>query len=99
MNQLPGGTNKNTICFTLIVDNTAFRIQIFLHQYHSLMTLISEYTGKPGFGICSGMGSCGTCRVDICGTFTLNSKSVLSCDTMIEDELSGITVIVPERYD
>ena len=83
---------KNTILFTLIYQQQEVQVQTYPHQYHSLMSLISDYLAIPGFGICCGMGSCGTCVVEIDGI------RHLSCDLPINDVLANTHVVLKETY-
>ena len=77
---------KNTILFTLIYKDEEYQVQTRERQYFSLMTLISDYLNIPGFGLCSGMGSCGTCLVDIDGSFTL------ACEVAVNVELANTRI-------
>ena len=81
---------KNTILFTLVYKNQEILVQTRRNQYYSLMSLISAYFDIPGFGLCSGMGSCGTCVVEIDGIRSL------SCDMAINDELANTWVVIQE---
>ncbi|WP_420149036.1 hypothetical protein [Spirosoma sp.] len=85
-------TQKNTILFTLVYQQREVPVQTHRNQYHSLMSLISDYLSVPGFGICSGMGSCGTCVVDIDGV------RHLACDLPISDELANTRVELNGMY-
>jgi aerobic-type carbon monoxide dehydrogenase small subunit (CoxS/CutS family) len=80
------GGEKNTILFTLIYKGEEYQVQTRERQYFSLMTLISDYLTIPGFGLCSGMGSCGTCLVDIDGT------STLACEIPVNDDLANTRI-------
>lgn len=86
---------ENTILFTLVYRNEEYRVQTNRHQYHTLMTLISDWLAIPGFGLCCGMGSCGTCMVGICTKHAAVQRHTLSCDVQISDELANTIVIVP----
>ncbi len=83
---------KNTILFTLLYRDEEYRIQTRDGQYHSLMSLISEQLPISGFGLCSGMGSCGTCLVVIDGMPTL------SCAVQVNDDLANTCIVVNEDY-
>ena len=87
---------KKNILFTLMHKGKAYKVYTHPHQYYSLMTLISDYLGIPGFGICSGMGSCGTCMVKICEQGSIKGRHTLACDIRIDDELANTIVIIPE---
>jgi aerobic-type carbon monoxide dehydrogenase small subunit (CoxS/CutS family) len=86
-------TIKNTILFVLVHKGTEYRVQTHQSQYPSLMSLIADHLSIPGFGLCSGMGSCGTCLV------TIDGMSTLACSVGVNDELANTTVEVREaRY-
>jgi hypothetical protein len=87
---------KNTIIFTLIFRGMEYPVQTRRNQYYSLMTLISERLALPGFGLCSGMGSCGTCMVEIRENYSGRKRFVLSCDVQINDDLANTIIIVEE---
>ena len=88
--------SKKNIVFTLMHKGEAYKVYTHPNQYYSLMTLISDYLGVPGFGICSGMGSCGTCMVEICEQGARKGRSTLACDVRINDDLANTLVIIPE---
>ncbi|MEO5997563.1 MAG: 2Fe-2S iron-sulfur cluster-binding protein [Chitinophagaceae bacterium] len=85
---------KNTILFTVIYQETEYPVQTRRNQYYSLMTLISDRLALPGFGLCCGMGSCGTCMVEIRDSFSNRKRFELSCDIQINDDLANTTIIV-----
>ena len=85
-------SEKNTILFTLIYRNEEYRVQTRLGQYNSLMSLISDQLPVSGFGLCSGMGSCGTCLVAIDGMHTL------SCSVQVNDSIANTRIVVKEAY-
>jgi aerobic-type carbon monoxide dehydrogenase small subunit (CoxS/CutS family) len=87
---------KKDILFTLIHKEEVYKVYTYTHQYYSLMTLISDYLGTPGFGICSGMGSCGTCMVEIREQGTKSGRHSLACDVRVNDELANTIIIVPD---
>ena len=87
---------EKNILFTLMHKGEVYKVYTHPHQYYSLMTLISDYLGMPGFGICSGMGSCGTCMVEIHEQGAKNGRSTLACDIRINDELANTIVMIPE---
>ena len=82
---------KNTILFTLIYRGEEWLLQTHRNEYHSLMSLISAYLPVVGFGLCSGMGSCGTCIVEIDGMRSL------SCAVAVNDELANTRIVVREQ--
>ena len=88
--------SKKDILFTLMHKGKAYQVYTHLNQYYSLMTLISDYLGTAGFGICSGMGSCGTCMVEICEQHVISGRNTLACDIRINDELANTIIIVPD---
>lgn len=79
---------KNTIVLTLVLNGEEYQIQTREKQYFSLMTLISDNLSILGFGLCSGMGSCGTCLVEIDGRYTL------ACEVPVTDELANSRIII-----
>lgn len=81
------------IHFTLIYQNEQYPVQVARRQYYSLMGLISDHLDILGFGLCSGMGSCGTCMVTIG-----KGHSTLSCDIPVDDALANTIVEVQERH-
>lgn len=58
------------------------------YRYFSLMSLICNYLVISGFGLCCGMGSCGSCLVEIDGYRTL------SCAIAVNDDLVGAKIKV-----
>lgn len=88
---------SHIILFTLLHKGQEYPVQVSRGQYYSLMTLISDYLALPGFGLCSGMGSCGTCMVDIKEKNSRVIRSGLSCDIQVNDELANVFVVVPDR--
>lgn len=90
---------KNTILFTLVYKDQEYPMQTNANQYYSLMALISGHLAIPGFGLCSGMGSCGTCLVDICDRHSAVGRSTLSCDVQVNDQLANTVIsISPAIY-
>ncbi len=87
-------TEEDIIIFTLVYKNEAYQVQTSRNQYHTLMTLISDYLALPGFGLCCGMRSCGTCIVEICKKRTAIKKSTLSCDVQVNDELANTIIFI-----
>ena len=89
---------KNTIIFTLVYKGEEYQVQTSRNQYRTLMTLISDYLAITGFGLCCGMGSCGTCMVEICEKNTVIKRSTLSCDVQINDELANTTIFISTQF-
>lgn len=83
---------KNTILFRLLYKDEEVQVQTSRNQYYSLMSLISDYLEISGFGLCSGMGSCGTCAVKIDGMRSL------SCDVPVNDELANTRIVIQKAY-
>lgn len=81
-----------TIHFTLVYQQQEVRVQTHHHAYPSLMSLISDTLSIPGFGLCSGMGSCGTCVVEVDGFRSL------SCEIPISDHLTNTRIELIESY-
>jgi aerobic-type carbon monoxide dehydrogenase small subunit (CoxS/CutS family) len=88
---------KNTILLTLNYLGESYQIQTRRGEYHTLMTLISDHLAIPGFGLCCGMGSCGTCVVQISSSGLQVKRSVLACDVEINDALSNGQVDIPDK--
>jgi uncharacterized 2Fe-2S/4Fe-4S cluster protein (DUF4445 family) len=86
---------KNTIVFTIIYKDIEYPVQTRRNEYYSLMTLIADHFAVPGFGLCSGMGGCGTCMVEIQQKYAANKRFTLSCDIQINDDLANAVIIVP----
>jgi ferredoxin len=78
--------DKHTILFTVLYKDEEYQIQTARGKYFSLMSLLSDYLNISGFGLCSGMGSCGTCLVEIDGTPSL------SCEIPVNDELANTMI-------
>jgi len=90
-------TEKNTILFTLVYKNQTCLIQTNRNQYHSLMTLISDHLALTGFGLCCGMGSCGTCVVEISEINSTMKRTTLSCSVQINDELANTIITIASQ--
>jgi aerobic-type carbon monoxide dehydrogenase small subunit (CoxS/CutS family) len=82
----------DTIPFTLVHDGNEYAVQTYRNEYFSLMSLISAYLAIPGFGLCSGMGSCGTCAV------TVNGRSSLSCSLPVDYELANKIIMIEKAF-
>ena len=89
-------SEKNNILFTLVYQEEEYPVQTSRNQYHSLMTLISDRLAIPGFGLCSGMGGCGTCMVTISEKYSQIKRTTLSCDVQVNDELANTIITIPE---
>ena len=85
---------ENTIIFTLVLDGKEYQIQTNRNQYHTLMTLIVDHLAPLGFGLCCGMGSCGTCTVKIREKYSPIEQFTLSCDVQITDELANTKITI-----
>jgi aerobic-type carbon monoxide dehydrogenase small subunit (CoxS/CutS family) len=71
---------------TLVFKGEKHLVQAKEGQYFSLMSLITNHLFIPGFGLCSGMGSCGTCMVRMHGSKTL------SCTIAVNDALDNVVI-------
>ena len=91
------GTEKNTIIFKLVYQDKEYQVQTRRDQYHTLMTLIADHLSILDFGLCCGMGSCGTCMVEIIEKYSPIKQCALSCDVQINDALANTTIIIPAR--
>lgn len=87
---------KNTIIFTLVYMGEEYTIQTYQNEYHSLMVLIADRLYISGFGLCSGMGSCGTCMVEIKEKYSSYIRHTLSCEVQITDALANTKITVAE---
>ncbi len=87
---------NNVIILTLHHLGESIRIKTFHGQYHSLMSLIVDQLAIPGFGLCCGMGSCGTCLVQITDRYSPVKRNVLACAIHINNELANTDIIVPD---
>jgi aerobic-type carbon monoxide dehydrogenase small subunit (CoxS/CutS family) len=90
-------TEENTISLTLVYQDKHYQIQTRRGQYHTLMTLISDHLSILGFGLCCGMGSCGTCMVKISSKHSSFERFGLSCDVQISDELANTQITIAEN--
>lgn len=86
--------NDNTIIFTVIYNETEYPINTSRNKYYSLMTLISDHLGIPGFGLCAGMGSCGTCMVEIRQQYSSLRRFELACGVQVNDALANTIIVV-----
>ena len=84
--------DKKTILFTLIYKGEMFPVRVSCNEYRSLMNLITDQLDVPGFGTCSGTGSCGTCMVNI----NREGCNTLSCYLPVNDELANTVIEIEE---
>lgn len=87
---------KNTIQITLIYKGEEHLIRTFPNGYYSLMTLIADNLAIPGFGLCCGMGSCGTCLVQLARPRSSVKVHLLACAVLINDDLANAVVHIPD---
>ena len=85
---------KPVILFTLIHKEEEHRVLTHANEFHSRMSLISDHLAIPGFGLCSGMGSCGTCTIDIYRKEVSAKISRFSCEIPVNDNLTNTTIII-----
>ena len=90
-------TQEKTIQLTLVYLGESHKIQTDTKSYHSLMTLISDHLAIPGFGLCCGMGSCGTCLVELANSFAALKRPILACGIQIDDALSNTCIFIPDK--
>ncbi|MGZ3758189.1 MAG: hypothetical protein ACXVAY_17120 [Mucilaginibacter sp.] len=87
------------IQLTLIYRGETYRINTYTNEYYSLMTLISDHLAISGFGLCCGMGSCGTCMVELANKYSSIARFVMACNIPINDELANTQItIADQRY-
>lgn len=84
-------TEKNTIILTLFYEDEEYMVHTMRDQYHTLTTLIVDHLTIIDFGLCCGMGSCGTCMVEIIEKYSPIKQFALSCDVQINDALANTT--------
>ena len=87
-------TERNTILFTLIYQDNPYPVQTRRDQYHTLMTLISDHLSLLDFGLCCGMGSCGTCMVRIKEKYSPIERSALACEVQVNDDLANTQITI-----
>lgn len=85
------------ITLTLQYQGEAYPVSTFNNEYYSLMSLISAHLGIVGFGLCCGMGSCGTCLVEIGAKYSIAARFALACDIRVDDELSNMQIIIADQ--
>lgn len=90
-------TEKNTILFKLVYHDKQYLVQTRRDQYHTLMALIADHLSMLDFGLCSGMGSCGTCMVKISEKHSSIERITLSCEVQISDELANTQITIAEN--
>jgi aerobic-type carbon monoxide dehydrogenase small subunit (CoxS/CutS family) len=90
-------SQDRNISLTLLYQGQAYSVRTFHNEYYSLMTLISAHLGIVGFGLCSGMGSCGTCLVEVGTKYSAATQLVLACDIRVNDELSNTQITISGR--
>ncbi|WP_035333300.1 2Fe-2S iron-sulfur cluster-binding protein [Dyadobacter crusticola] len=76
--------------FTIVFNGKEYQVQAGENRHFSLMSLISEQLAIPGFGLCSGMGSCGTCIVE------MNGRNALSCSVAIDHSLANAVIRIEQ---
>ncbi|MFC5408861.1 hypothetical protein ACFPMF_06060 [Larkinella bovis] len=84
-----GEPEIDTISFTLVYQGDEIPVQTYRNQYISLMSLISDTLQIPDFGLCCGMGSCGTCVVEIGG------MRGLACEISVDASLANTRILIP----
>ena len=87
-------SEENTIMLTLVFEGKEYQIQANRNQYHTLMTLIEDHLSILGFGLCSGMGSCGTCLVKISEKHSPIESIALSCEVQINDDFANTKITI-----
>lgn len=87
-------SEENTIIFTLVYLGEDYPVRTYKNEYYSLMVLIAVHLDLTGFGLCSGMGSCGTCMVEIKEKKASVVTHTLSCDVPVNDELANTIITV-----
>lgn len=88
---------EKTLQLTLIYLGEKHQLVVNTCAYYSLMTLISHHLAIPGFGLCSGMGSCGTCLVELEDPLSCVKKQVLACGTKVDHGLSNSNIFIPDK--
>lgn len=87
----------NPITFTISHQGQELPVRTYQNQYFSLMSLIVDKLQIQGFGMCSGMGSCGTCLLSIYHNKSTIERATLSCQVAIDDELANVKIVLPEK--
>jgi len=91
-------SNEEIFSLTVICQDESQILSFKNNELPSLMALLSDRLGIPGFGICSGMGSCGTCTVRLRYGATSAGMFVQSCDVRLNDGLNNATIIIPQQF-
>jgi len=79
--------SETYIEINLVWNGMPTRVRVRPSEFHSLMGLISSKLAIPGFGICNGMGSCGTCYVRIDDEQGRGEMRLLSCAVPVNELL------------
>jgi ferredoxin len=87
----------NPITFTISYQGQELPVRTYQNQYFSLMSLIVDKLQIQGFGMCSGMGSCGTCLLNIYHNKSTFERATLSCQIAIDDELANVKIVLPDK--
>lgn len=90
--------DMSNISLTLIYRGETYPVRTYTNEYYSLMTLISEHLAIAGFGLCSGMGSCGTCMVQMGNKYSSTTKHILACGTRVNDGLSNTQITIADQF-
>ncbi|PSK91214.1 2Fe-2S iron-sulfur cluster-binding protein [Taibaiella chishuiensis] len=85
-----------TVNFTLVYRDRHYPVQVDRHACTSLMVLIADRLGIPGFGLCSGMGSCGTCQVTLIDARGQAQYAIQSCAMSINEALAQCYIFITE---
>ena len=89
-------SKDRTIIFTIFYLGVDYKVHAYENEFYSLMNIISDRAGVANFGLCSGMGSCGTCFVEICDKLHGNKEIVLSCGIKINAELANVEIWIQD---
>lgn len=81
-------STAEVIQFTVCIGLEEFAIETFPNEYYSLMALITSKFALSDFGICNGMGSCGTCEVMIDGS------PAFACEIRVNEELHLARIVL-----
>lgn len=79
----------NNIRLTVIWDEESYEIQTFPNEYRSLMMLIFDRISPEEFGVCLGMGKCGTCMVEVIQSSMLTDFDRNESNTLIKHGISN----------
>lgn len=89
---------KRTLQLRIQLDTEEiYTVHTYAKEYASLMDLIAGTCQLPRFGLCSGVGRCGTCLVEICAAGALLPDHRLSCETVVDLSLSNAVIHVSQR--